>query len=170
MSADLNAVIKEGCFNCTVLNQVLAINYTIKATFEASLNFSMHGDAHSFFVTKWSKKGFSNFARAFFQWGPRDEGMFGSMTIDDDGTPDFSKLTTQNKVAIVEQGLKDIMRCLNLIATKYKRSVIDYAVWYRERHDSYDAYDLYITLLACHLIVHTDFLAPDVVYDIVRFV
>lgn len=109
------AVVKQGCFQSTVLNHALAVNYSITTTFEASLHFSMCGDSHGVVVTKWSKKGFSKFARAFFTWAPRDEAVFGSMTIDD------------------------------------------------------DAYDLYITLLACQLIVHTDFFAPEATYEIVRF-
>lgn len=169
MSADLDAIIKEGRFNSTILLSTVDVNYTIKATWEASLNFSMHGDAHSFFVTKWSRKGFSPFATMFFEYGPRDPNIFGVITQDDEGTPNFSGLTTTNKIAIIEQALTDIMTCLNLIVTKYKRSVIDYAVWYREKYPAYDTYAKYITLLTCHLIVHTDFLAPDVVYDIVLF-
>lgn len=168
MVAELDADIKQGCFHSTILDTTVVVNYTIQATFQASLNFTLHGTAHSFFVTRWSRKGFNKFATTFFEYKPRDVGTFGAMEQDELGAPKWD-LTTNNKVAIIEQGLKDIMRCLNLIVTKYKRSVIDYAVWFRERNDNYEKYDLYITQLACHLIVHTDFLAPDVVYDIVLF-
>ena len=64
----------------------------------------------------------------------------------------------------------DIMRHLDQIFTAHKRSVLDYAVWYREKkHKDADTYAHFIQLVTCHCIVHADFLAPGITYDVVPF-
>jgi hypothetical protein len=52
-----------------------------------------------------------------------------------------------------------------------QREIIDYAVWYRERikGDETTLYSKYITVMTCHNIVHTSFMAGRVTYDLVEF-
>ena len=68
------------------------------------------------------------------------------------------------------QVVLDMMRHLNQIFTANKRSLLDYAVWYREKHKELDTYAQFVQLTTCHCIVHADFLAPGLSYPIVPFV
>lgn len=70
---------------------------------------------------------------------------------------------------LLMQAVVDIMCHLDQIFRANKRSVLDYAVWYREKHKDADTYAQLIQLVTCHCIVHADFLAPGVTYDIVPF-
>eukprot|EP00798_Chlamydomonas_sp_ICE-L_P006050 gene6050-biopygen1164 len=72
---------------------------------------------------------------------------YGSLTVDDSGVPTFN-MTTAQKVNAVIQGAKDVMACVDEIGTRHQRSVLDYAVWYREKHTCWDTYENYITMLA----------------------
>lgn len=169
MAVDLNGVYKEDNFQCTIWGQQITVRYTINNSLAASLDFNLHGSAHNFSIDNWSRKGYTSFGKRFFNYAPRDVRTFGTMAEGDLGEITLDQ-STQQKVSVIEQGLKDIMHCVSLIATKYKRAMIDYAIWYRETYPREDTYDLFITRRACHLIVHTNIHAPDLVYDIVRFV
>ena len=67
------------------------------------------------------------------------------------------------------QAVCDIMAHMDRIWRKYKRSVLDYAVFFRERHQAADTYEEYMSLVTCHCIVHADFLSPDVAWEVVPF-
>ena len=67
------------------------------------------------------------------------------------------------------QAAKDVVRCLDKVAQHYKSAVLDYATWYREAHKEEATYSEFITRLTCHLIVHTSFLSPNLVWDVVQF-
>jgi hypothetical protein len=78
-------------------------------------------------------------------------------------------MTRNQKIRMVRQACEDLMQCLDLLVQKYARSILDYAVWYREKHTESDTYCEYITLVCAHSIAHTKFLAPNVRWELVRF-
>ena len=53
---------------------------------------------------------------------------------------------------------------------KNKRSILDYAVYYREKYPQTETYAQYMSLVTCHCIVQADFLSPDVFWEVVPFV
>ncbi|PNW72677.1 hypothetical protein CHLRE_15g640550v5 [Chlamydomonas reinhardtii] len=144
------------------------VKLTIRATYVASFDFTMHGSPYTFLVTKWSSRGFAKFATLFFNATTWDPTKFGTFSEADDGTVSFS-MDTSKKLNMVEQGVKDILSCIDLIGCHYQRSVRDYAVWYREKHPELDTYVQYITRAACCAIAHVDFLAPNITWDLVQF-
>jgi hypothetical protein len=155
-------------FNTSILGTSVHVDLAIKASYEASFNFNLYGSPYTFTVTRWSRRGFAKFATLFFNYAERDAAQFGGISEGADGAVVFN-MSTEQKLAIIVQGVKDIMRCLDIIVSKYQRSVLDYAVWYRERCQPDEPYENFITLYACHCIVHSDFLAPNIAWDVVRF-
>ena len=46
---------------------------------------------------------------------------------------------------------------------------LDYVCWHREKHPETDTYAQLITLVCCHCIVHADFLAHNLNYELILF-
>lgn len=101
---------------------------------------------------------------------PRDAALFGQPTFDESGML-VSAPTTAQKAEAVVQACKDILMCVSQILAVHGRGVLDYAVWYRENKTEEDTYEDYtgITRLAVQCIVHTNFLAPSVTWEVVKF-
>ncbi len=168
MFAEMDTVARSTVFPSTIWGSSISVTLTISSSYEASFDFSMNGTPYSFTVTRWSRRGFAKFAAMFFDHKARDAVEFGKYEEAADGTPVFS-MTTPQKLNTITHGVQDIMRCIDKIATKYQRSVLDYAVWYREKHPATDTYVDFITLYACHCMVHAEFLAPNITWDVVKF-
>lgn len=162
----MDATARTEAFNCHISGVATTVSLTIKATYEASLAFSLHGSPYSFTIARWSRRGFAKFATLFFNYAARDPIQFGTFSESPDGVITFG-MTTDQKLNIITQGVRDIMACLDAIVIKYKRSVLDYAVWYREKYPRDEPYDNFITLYTCHCIAHSNFLAPDISWDVV---
>eukprot|EP00798_Chlamydomonas_sp_ICE-L_P027517 gene27517-biopygen12961 len=164
----MDASLSTTTFKSRIMGTSVNVSLTIRNTYEATMEFTLFGAAYTFTVTRWSRKGLSSFLLLFFAYKCREAADFGSLTVDDNGVPTFN-MTTAQKVNAVIQGSKDVMACVDEIGTRHQRSVLDYAVWYREKHTCWDTYENYITMLACNCIVHTDFLAPGVTWELVTF-
>eukprot|EP00798_Chlamydomonas_sp_ICE-L_P012977 gene12977-biopygen3906 len=140
----------------------------IRNTHEATMEFTLFGAAYTFTVTRWSRKGLSSFLLLFFAYKCREAADFGSLTVDDNGA---SYLQYDH----CPEGQCCDPRCQGCHGMRRRdwysapASVLDYAVWYREKHTCWDTYENYITMLACNCIVHTDFLAPGVTWELVTF-
>ena len=82
----------------------------------------------------------------------------------------MARVQVEQKVNAVLQAVKDIFACLDKICVKYQRSVLDYALWYREKHrPATCSYSHFITLVTCHCLARVDFLAPNIAWDLVQF-
>ena len=75
----------------------------------------------------------------------RDPAMFGTV----DGV-----LASSQKIYCVLRASIDVMAYLNKMTTRIQSSVLDYAVYYRERKGSYETYSKYITTVTCHNIIY----------------
>lgn len=162
-TADMDAVLRTATFTCTIMDVHVRVNLTIKQTFETTMDFTLSGTAYTFNIVRWSRRGLTPFLELFFQHTDRDPEQFGTFSQDDEGLPDFH-MTHIQKLNAVTQAAKDVMTCIDLIATKHQRSVLGYAVWYSEKYASCERYSKYITMLACNCIVNTHFLAPGVTW------
>ena len=165
---DMDAIAHASVFTTAIMGRCISVNLTIRMSYEASFDFTLYGAPYSFTVTRWSRRGFATFAAMFFDHKARDATEFGIYEEAADGTPSFN-MSTPQKLNVVTQGVKDIMRCIDLILTMYQRSVLDYAVWYREKHPSTETYVDFITVYACHCIVQAHFLAPNITWELVKF-
>lgn len=65
----------------------------------------------------------------------------------------------------------DVISCIGQLMAGQGRSVLDYAVWYREQPQPVDiSYSVMVTRLACHCIVHSNLLAGSAQYQRQEFV
>ena len=140
----------------------------VENTYKTTIDFSVRERTYTFVITRWQSAGFSNFFQMFHAHQPREASVFGRVDFDDEDMPAFYA-SVEHKTHAVIRASEDIMRCLNLILSTHGRGVLDYAVWYREKHASYETYGKLITTLTCHCIVHADFLAPSVQWCLVEF-
>ena len=75
----------------------------------------------------------------------------------------------EQRLNCIKQGCLDIMKCVEKILIVHGRGILDYAVWHRERLTNEDNYGTYIMRIACHSIVHSDFMAPNITWEMVEF-
>lgn len=139
------------------------VTVTIANSWQTVMDFVFSQRAYNFNVTTWSRRGLSTFLSKFlehYQAEP-DRG-----TLSEDGTPIVSY---EQKIAAVMQACRDIFTTIDMILTQHGRGMLDYAVWYRERHHERDTYADMITRVACNCIVHADMLAPQITWEVVRF-
>ena len=180
---------------CPAFDGWLPVSISIAATTHTTYaGFNLFGTTYTFTITKWSGRGFTPFLQKFHDHTPRDEAQFGKLVTNAEGQP-FPNLDMEQKWnclvqvrsylftvgllcscdrligTVAMQPVMDIMKHLDQIFQQNKRVVLDYAVWYREsKHKETDTYAQFIQLVTCHCIVHSDFLAPGVTYDVVPFV
>ena len=148
----------------------VAVTIEILNSFGTDISFVLHGKSYTFPITKWAGKGMGNFLLLFYgdRDRDRDEAKFGKVEINDDGILIKAPETHFKQQAVV-QACVDIIECINKISQVHGRALLDYAVWYREKHQVVKTYSDYITKLACHSIAHADFLAPDATFNLVKF-
>ena len=158
----MNYIIHTTTTPATIMGVVVRVKLTIMATYVATIDFTMHGWPYTYTITKWSGRGFAEFGTLFFKASERDPSQFGEFD-------EACGMDTEQKLNMIEQGVKDILSCVDQIGCHYGRSVLDYAVWYREMHPEVDSYEQYITRMACCAIAHVDFLAPNIHWDVVLF-
>lgn len=122
---------------------------------------------YEFEMTKWSGTGQASFLlriNEYYSNHPTAPQSFG--TVAADGTPTVDH---NQRIAAAVRAAEDVFLTLNLILDVHGREILDYAVWYRERHPEVDTYAKLITLVTCHCIIHSDFLAGTVAYELVQF-
>jgi len=150
------------------MSTMVEVKLTITDTYAAAFDLTLHGSPYTFLIWSWSGRGFAKFGTLFFKASERDPTQFGRFSKAPDGTVSFSMDTVQ-KLNMIEQGVKDILACIDKISCHYHCSVLDYAVWYREKHPEVDSYEQYITRAACCAMVDVEFIAPNVNWDVVLF-
>lgn len=136
----------------------------IDEDYKTTAKFSLYGRPYKFDIVSWSRRDLTPFLLLFFSFVHRDEEKFGLCA------QGYINMTSEHKVNAVIQGVKDVIHCIDIIASKHKQSLIDYAVWYNENYPKWTTYDTYITTVACNIIANTYFLAPGASWEIVRFV
>jgi hypothetical protein len=164
----IHKVSQQHQFNSTVLGCQVSVEVSIKNSYEASMDFSLFGRTYTFNVWTWRSRRIDKFVKLFHSHEVRDEEAFGSIHTEAGGVQNV-RMTTPQKYAAVIHGCKDILTCLNKILNAYQRSVMDYAMWYRENHVEETDYSSYITLATCHCIVHSELFSPQVPFTLVKF-
>lgn len=158
-----------GSFIASLTGHDIEFRYSVKQDYSVSLEFMLHGKPYSFSFTKW--KGAidqAKFLSSFFRSRERDAEQYGIASVDSNGLPVFT-MTEEQRVAAVVQASRDVITTLDMIVHEFVRSVLDYAVWYREKHPESNTYGELITLVCCHSIVHSDFMAPNITYPLIQF-
>lgn len=172
MKTDMDTVSRSTKFTATVAGHRINVDLTIYTSYKASFDFTLCGTPYSFTVVDWSRRGFTKFATMFFNHMARDAEEFGTYEVTEDPMSNITtmfNMTTPQKLNIITKGVKDIMSCVDTIVTKQQRSVLDYAVRYNDIHHTCETYVDFITVRACECIMHSHFLAPNIIWDMVRF-
>lgn len=145
------------------------VEVQIMSTYRTMVHFWYYGKPFTFDITKWQTRGQAQLYAAFHSIS-RDPVEFGSIRGDD-----FA-INFEQKLNIVQAAVEDVFICLNQILLKHELSVIDYAIWYRERRrpgaghlDDEITYGTYITKITCDCILQTSFMAGNVNYEVVEF-
>ena len=161
----------QGDFKTTLLGSPIRVDVEVSKSWRTVVDFSLLGVAYTFSIDAWRSKRFTPFVQLFHDRTNgqiRDPGEYGRIATDDEGLVNV-EMTHQQKLKCVLAATRDVMACLDKIGTHHQRSVLDYAVWYRDKHPERTTYSELITLTTCHCIVHTDFLAPNQRWELVQF-
>lgn len=158
----------RGSFTASLLGCATDVDVRIANTYRTSADFNVLGATYTFTFDKWRSRQMTPFLQRFHAHVPRDVATFGRITENDEGVPAVCMDLT-HKIAAVTQAVKDVMTCLDQIGREHKRSMLEYAVWYREKHGEENTYSEFVIRLTCHCIVHSDFLAPNVTWQLVQF-
>jgi hypothetical protein len=162
------ACLHKDNFAVELLGVPVKVDVTIAQTWRTGIDFNLMGTTYDFTVDKWRAQQFTPFLLLFHAHKPRDKDLYGSISQNEEGVV-APLVSREQKIRTVMHASKDVMLCLHQIATRYQRSVLDYAVWYREKRREEGTYAELVTRITCHCIVHMDFLAPNVSWDVVQF-
>ena len=177
---NLSAVLFEGSFSTPILGQETLVKFKIYNNYEVLAEFSSHDAPYQFLMKKWAKTkegvqdaewSFDAFANlAYGKFGPSCD-VFGIVktTTEPDGTRTSKLVQTPEQILnILKYATTEVFQCAEAIITKYRRSLLDYAIHHREQ-GLHSTYEQYIHLVACHCLVHSKFLAPNVHFPMVDY-
>lgn len=153
---------------CSLLDKSVQIYVHIDQNYATEMDFTLAGRPYTFRVTAWHTVAFHFFLVLFHQHTQRDPGEFGVSTKTEDGFPDFEMNVKQMDNAIL-QACKDVMFCLDEIAAEDAHSVLDYALWYREKGSRERTYSKHIARVTCNCVVDSHFVVPDIEWEEVVF-
>lgn len=153
---------ETGCFDATLGQAIIQVQYKIYADHRAKCTFAYLGTIYTFEMKGWSRTKFSDFLIKFHGIYS-DPVKFGQTTVDVNGTPTHV-LTPDQDVAVVCLAVQDCFKFLNQLLHVQKGKVVDYALWYREKYsEDRSTYGKYIELVVCHCVVDQQFIAGS--YD-----
>lgn len=186
----LATVARNVNFNVLVMGNAIPVEVNIENTFKAYIDFSLFGTAYTFAIERWARRGLNGYLTFFHSFAARDMTQFGLKTEDSSGVVNFyaddtdlvqntdgtytvgpgaKPITLYQKLNCIEQGCRDIITCLGQIGNTHQRSMMEYAVWFREVYQTPADYADFITLMTCHSIMHSDFMAPNIVWTLIKF-
>lgn len=78
-------------------------------------------------------------------------------------------MNSKQKLHVILHAARDVLTTIDMIYDAHGRGIVDYCIWYREAHESVETYAKYITVVACHCVVHSELLAPQITWKLVTF-
>ena len=137
-----------------ILNTASISSISVKQNLYVEIDFQWLGSTNTFIITRWTENStyIAESFRLFFKDQTRDENKFGS--IDEDGRLNIKMVQKKN---IIRQCCEDVISAIDVIITTYKKCLLDYAVWYRDKRPSgkiRNTYSEFITVIACDCIIH----------------
>jgi hypothetical protein len=157
----------EGDFSQPFLGRLVVFYYTVTNSYALHANFTLGGRAYTFSMSRWSGRGLSKFLPLFFEYKDRDNDTYGVVDVSDNGY-EF-RMNTAQKLQVILQAARDVVRTIDMIFEVHGRGIVDYCIWYRETHESVETYAKYVTVVACHCVVHSKLLAPQITWQLVTF-
>ncbi|KXZ42435.1 hypothetical protein GPECTOR_147g19 [Gonium pectorale] len=133
---------------------------------------------YTFHMTKWAKtcgtvqaatSSFDYFANLLMaKFSERSD--FGTKTVEmvDGAEVTITRRTPEQILNVIKYATMEVFTCTECFIQKYRRSVLDYAIFHRAR-GKHKTHEQYIHLVACHCLTHSNFHAPNVDYPLVDF-
>jgi hypothetical protein len=146
----------------TLQGKLISGRLMVLDDFKTLFDFSWNRLPVTFVITQWQSRRMLTLVTEFLQASTRDSAQFGS--IDDFG---FPSVTVEQKLNIIQVVVRDMLRCLDLIAGSYPLGMLDYAFAILERHSEEDGYEQYISKRICECIVSSMLTVPDQRWGIV---
>jgi hypothetical protein len=158
---------ETGQFSITMGGVPISVNYKIHQNKECIATFSYLSKLFEFKMSRWSKQGWSPFVTRFHQ-KHTDLNFYGQSSMDDDGNTQLN-ITPDQLTNIIVKSAKDVFKYIDMLLVEHQKQILDYSVWYREKYPNPTTYEEYIQLIACHAIVHSQFMSGSVTWNIVPF-
>ena len=174
------ALLLQGRFSTNIAGKETLVKFKIYSNCEVSCEFECMGTAYVFNLEKWKKtsadvvnpwNSFLKFVQLFYERYGGNNPKFGSFVVVCSSTDDLSIKMEASKEQIVNllvYAMIDVFLCAEDIIITYKRSLLDYCIFHLERGIC-NTYEEYIDLVACHCLVHSNFIAPGITYIPVEF-
>jgi hypothetical protein len=164
-------LLSEGTFStliATVNSQVkyeIHDNYEIKATFRSPRSI-----AYKFIMNKWveNNHAFNTFARLILNTFSEETTSFGSITRTNDS---ISYNYGQNEIVnMLKYSMLQVFICTEEIIIMHQRTLLDYAMYHRDRFGYPNTYEEYIHLVACQCLVDSSYFVPGIDFPVVEYV
>ena len=145
------------------------------------------GTDYIFPITHWRTTAINTLVKRFHLL-PRDPSQYGQVIENDEGNitqnvdshqkvreaysmnTSFLKLLKRTVYIVGKHCIASSQGCDDHFGLKmHRRSVLEYAIWYRQNHEENQTCSECITRVTCHQIAHTNFMAPNVRWTVVRF-
>ncbi len=175
-----NSVLLKGSFDTNISSVLTKVNFKIYNDYKIKATFNSHGENYTFKMERWiktkegtkdPKSSFDKFYNLLFSHYGDISDMFGSVEKSEiDGMETITRKRTEENIKnVLIYAMTDVFVCAEQIISAYKRSLLDYCIYFRELSKD-STYEEYIHLVACHCLVYSNYLAPGVKYEAVEFV
>lgn len=173
-----------GNFQVTIAGSATAVQYKIYGTYEVHASFTTMGKSYTFKMLRWKKtaegtksprSSFDAFASLSFDrlgdlvpnnaFGARQEIILSTGT---EHPFEVTRMTDEQRFCMLKYAMIDVFICAEEIIKVHGRSLLDYCIFHQELEKD-KTYEQYIHLVACHCLVHSNFLAPGISHLLVNF-
>ena len=163
-----------GFLHTEIMGKRTKVSFRIRDNYEVKASFTCQGSKYEFNMKKWSKTGagvtFDHFAYLVdLRFG--EQAAFGTLHTEvlPDGSVSQSVQRSKEQVLnILKYATVSVFICTDQILGQHRRGVRDYAVFHRELGKQ-ATFEEYIHLVACHCLVHSNFHAPNISYQLVDY-
>lgn len=147
----------------------LFIEINTRPQYQTKFQFSLMNKVYDFDCHAWASGRFSAFLEAFYEHHRQGGTLTPEFTtkfgrVDEEGNFDCSPQQKRNAAI---QFCLDTLENVAKIFMQHGSCINQYAIWYRERRSG-DSYRERIGRVACHFIIHTEFISPGVTWRVVE--
>ncbi len=180
MAFSSTTVLASGTFTVKWADVDTLVTYKIYNNYEVHANFTAHARSYTFKMLTWKKtkegtkdpyRSFNRFAQFALDAFADCTSAFGECTSENNGGAPVYKWGPSEIIALLKYSAREVFICADMIACEHQRSVLDYAIYHRD-YSEYRApidYAQYIHLVACHSLVHGNYLGPAVHPSVVEY-
>lgn len=171
-------VLSKGTFTTPIAAVDSKVEYKIRNNYEVRATFRSQGSDYEFIMNRWTKTAadvkkpvstFDKFAQLILDRYSEDTTLFGNITTTGNSTSyNYGQTEIIN---MLKYSMRQVFICAEEIILTHRRTLLDYAIYHREhsRYRNPGTYEEYIHLVACHCLVHSNYLAPGIQYPVVEY-